>query len=237
VPINQYPPEPGVQRCGNSYKKEISINGDLGNGFGKSFKHLVDPVLFGDGTPNVPFFLSQIHFNKELAVPFGFDERLREIKDVLKTNARYFSSNNAESLQALVLSAQNARSRAREKLPEGSSTLKPGHTEAPLLITEAVRIIRCLEYWTWRIILYGQAREAFGGQFAIQPGELPPLTPPEAELPPPPTGRGVARRLIERAAEKTKQQRTKPKQQSSSLPYILVAAAVGAVVIYKIRKS
>ncbi len=199
------PAEPGESRCGDSYKEIVYANGLIPEtDFGKQFEHRIDQVkLQGTGlypSPAVPLFESEAAMREETEAPGGLKDRLNAIDEKVYLDNWAYNEDDTQTLKEIVR-------RGRRLLRGANIEMRiEGHEdEARQDIEEAVRHLRCAEYWVWRIFLYRQALEAY------EPPEYPTivLTPPPSpglgippldEEPPdgePPDGEPLAKRKEE----------------------------------------
>jgi len=173
-----YPVEPGLNyvRCGDSYSLPISVNGMIpGTDFGAQFQGAIEPLKIGPG------FTSPLSWRPVLGTN---GPEYAELRDQIQAriDRAYHAieidtqlpqiSKNRRSLWNLLTRAEDNLDAAQDAFDTYTPSLPPGPGE-PIVypeslqknvggrLTDALRWLRCAEYWTLRLKLYQQALDAY----------------------------------------------------------------------------
>ncbi len=203
----RFPKEPrATERCGDSYLFFDVVTGELpGSDFGSDLKYDLKPLFFRGGSTKIPpLFENRADLDRELEGSEGLVSRIYQAAEDLGRNAEDFSEEEASSLRWLIdeiyalvqLAAADADAIVLPALPGAEQGDVGGHrAQAQARVEDALRHLRCAEYWIHRVILVRQAtRERPLGFTPIIP-TAPVIiydTPPLDSLPPhrmPPTKR------------------------------------------------
>lgn len=212
----KYPLEPNAERCGDSYAVSAFVTGEIeGLDFGRQFNTNITPVWFKGGTFSDPHSYPEIGLG-------GWE--YSESDDVVRARIAAVHSDldianhvplvvkNMKSLRWLLDRAEAEMDVVQAEfddykpaLPpaEGEMIVYPESLRARVLnrFEDALRHIRCAEYWTARLALYAEAVAAYeppprdpSQWLAARHGELkPPLgfrAPPPGPVLPDPEGLG-----------------------------------------------
>lgn len=237
-----YPTEPGAQRCGDSYKGTIIVTGVIpGTDFGGHYTKSLTPVAFFPSTQNVPLFTSRDNLDEQLARPGGFEERLDAISSLFFLEDFQFSVEQRGAIQWLLDKTRNQIARAKGEADDIFTTALPGSDPLPdpeehrkktqTLIDDALKFLRCAEYWTHRVMLTRQAQAEYVAPLGFSPGPQLPVfpAPPESELPPvePP----------DEEEEPPKSKKKKKKSRTGLIVFGIGLAVAGVVFLPKIFKK
>lgn len=211
----KYPLEPNAERCGDSYATSAFVTGKLpGLDFGREFNANIKPVYFAGGSYSDPHTYPAIGLGGwEYAES---DDLVRaRISDVHSdldiANHVPLVVKNMKSLRWLLERAEAEMDAAQAYFDDFTPALPPGKGEMIVYpetlrgrvldrFEDALRHIRCAEYWTARLALYSEAVDAYeppprdpSQWLAARPGEYrPPVlrTPPAGPVLPDPEGLG-----------------------------------------------
>lgn len=168
----RYPGEPGGSgQCGASYKMKVTATGLLpGTQFGGHYSEVIKPQLFRN-SPKVPKFQTLKQFEDTI---FGSkkstQDKLTSAMATLSLQSNNFSEADYKALEWIGIEAQALIDAARAEAAEIDADVAPIMEElnpirrriaAQRLVVDALKHIRCLEYWTARIKLVNQAREEY----------------------------------------------------------------------------
>jgi hypothetical protein len=192
-----YPKEPGVTRCGDSYLTSITVNGQIpGTDFTGGFSKVIHPVPMVAGSWAAPLFKSKKNFNDILDRDNGLRKRMADVEHALFIEDFRFTAKDRAAMKWLVDSLTNSMQRAElyanqivKQTATGTFKDTGGYSkETQRHVTHALKTLRCLEYWTWRLIFYSQALEVYEPDPELTLSQGPPpkifAAPLESTLPP-----------------------------------------------------
>ncbi len=195
-----YPKEPGAERCGDTYKMTAVVNGKIpGTVFGTQFTRNIPPVPIKGTSSLVPVFTSRKNFDESLQREDGLEDRLEDASRTLFVEDFRFTPKEETALKKLIDNAWELIGRAADEVDQIKGEAFPGAgpgkfdeeygKKAQGLVEDALKHLRCAEYWTWRVILHGQALDEYEAPLGLSAGPAVPIfpAPPESEIPPLPT--------------------------------------------------
>ncbi len=236
-----YPKEPGAERCGDTYKMTAVVNGKIpGTVFGTQFTRNIPPVPIKGTSSLVPVFTSRKNFDESLQREDGLEDRLEDASRTLFVEDFRFTSKEETALKKLIDNAWELIGRAADEVDQIKGEAFPGAgpgkfdeehgKKAQGLVEDALKHLRCAEYWTWRVILHGQALDEYEAPLGLAAAPKPIFDPPLiGELPPlPPEGE---------PGEPPKKLAKKKKSNTGLIVFGLGLLVAGAIFLPKILKK
>lgn len=181
--LDAFTPERGRSRCGDSYLDTISVTGEVAgaDGHGRELVDSIKPVSFDGGRT---FDLDQVDMRGE-----SLEGALESVRARIDNVAEYIgiyghfidrAIDNPAALSWLITRARAELERAEElderrpALPSATAAESTADLERRIRgrIREALKVIRCAQYWAVRARLYGEALETMPvrpvGGFALR---------------------------------------------------------------------
>lgn len=183
-----YPAEPGATRCGDTYKTTVNVTGAIpGTDYTGGFTKNIGPVPFLGATANVPLFTSRQDFNKQLRRERGVQDRIKDLEHIFFIEDHRFNKQERTAVKWLIDMTWALLDEAYIVANKIKSSGDTHSKKAQTLVIEALKHLRCAEYWTWRVILHGQALETYESELGLSAGPQVPVfqAPLEGVLPPP----------------------------------------------------
>ena len=238
VPSN-IPPEPQQSRCGDSYKEIVYVDGTIPGTdppFGGEFEHKLEPVKFtsesGSESVNVPRFPTDADKLQQIK---RVEDRLWDIRNHIESNEWAYTLPESGTLDTMGRRGLDLINQAKSLGTK--PTLPGGQVKVQELVTEALKHLRCVEYWAWRLQLYKQAVREYEPPFepgitALPPADRPDLGEPPT-LPPPDTFEPEEEEPEEEKPKK------KPEEKKKVSPWLIAGglALAGGVYYFFLRKK
>ncbi len=222
----RYPVEPNAKRCGESYKTSGYVTGEIpGTDFGLQLNETIKPIRFGDNSVADPGLWPEIglggweyaeadgQIRERIESAFGRIEIFNHIPAVTKEAPalRWLLEHATAELNA----ADDVVLRLKDGPVPGSqfspaAVAKMMRDQVVARMQDALKHLRCAEYWTARLKLYSEAVDAYvppprdpSGWLSARVGEPraplgfrttppPPPSLPDADSLPPPDAVGEA---------------------------------------------